>query len=560
VSTMRDHQTAAAPADLIVTGGRVETLDPASPVAEALAIRDGRLVAVGDRRTVETHRGPTTRVIDLRGGMAVPGFADAHVHPIHGGLAKSRCEFHGNIFKRSLDEYLAIVAAYAAANPGRPWILGGGWNMSDFPHGTPRREDLDRVVPDRPVFLPNRDGHSAWVNSRALELADVTRETPDPFDGRIERDPDGTPTGSLHDGAMDLVERLIPPTSPEESLEGLLAGQRFLHELGITAWQDAIVEPMDEASYRSLGTSGQLTGRVVGALWWDRHRGLEQIEDLVERRARGPAGRFQPTSVKIMQDGVIETFTSAVLEPYLGDDGLPTTNRGASMVDPALLGEAVQRLDSLGFQVHFHAIGERAVRECLDAVDVARRANGPSDHRHHISHIQVIHPDDVGRFAALDVVANAQPLWAVLEPQMEVLTIPYLGPERAAWQYPFASLLRSGARLAMGSDWPVSTPNPLIEIEHAVNRVGWIRRGETEPFLPHERLTLEQALAGFTVGTAFVNHTEGETGSIEIGKLADLAILDTDLFGPDPGPIGDARVLATIVEGVPVYEAPALAS
>ncbi len=557
---MNQRKAAAHPADLIVTGGRVETLDRAHPIAEALAIRDGRFVAIGDRQAVDVHRGPATRVIDLRGGMAVPGFADAHVHPIHGGLAKNRCEFHGNTFERSLEAYLAIVVAYAAANADRPWILGGGWNMADFAHGTPRREDLDRVVPDRPVFLPNRDGHSAWVNTRALELAGITRDTADPFDGRIERDPDGTPTGSLHDGAMDLVERLIPATTPEESIEGLRAGQRHLHELGITAWQDAIVEPADEAAYRAVGTSGELTGRVVGALWWDRHRGLEQIDELVERRGRGPAGRFLPTSVKIMQDGVIETFTGAVLEPYLGDDGLPTTNRGASMVDPALLGEAVKRLDGLGFQVHFHAIGERAVRECLDAVEVARSANGPSDHRHHISHLQIIHPDDVKRFAALDVVANAQPLWAINEPQMEVLTIPYLGPERAAWQYPFASLLRSGARLAMGSDWPVSTPNPLLEIEHAVTRVAWLRRGMKDPFMPAERLTLDEALAGFTTGTAFVNHSEDETGSIQLGKLADLAILDTDLFSPDAGPIGDARVLATIVGGVPVYEAGDLAS
>jgi predicted amidohydrolase YtcJ len=262
--------------------------------------------------------------------------------------------------------------------------------------------------------------------------------------------------------------------------------------------------------------------------------------------------------VKIMQDGVLETFTGAVLEPYLGRDGRPTTNRGPSMVDPALLAEAVTRLDEEGFQVHFHAIGERAVRECLDAVAVARRANGPSDHRHHISHIQVVHPDDIDRFAALDVTANAQALWAIHEIQLDELTIPFLGPERAGWQYPFGSLLRAGARLAMGSDWPVSSPNPLREMEHAVTRVAWLWRGQREPFLPLERLTLDQALAGFTTGSAFVNHTETETGSIEVGKLADLAILDRDLFAPDAGPIGDARVLATIVEGVPVYEADGL--
>ncbi len=548
------HTAVSEQADLIVTGGRVETRDPSRPLAEALAIRGGRFVALGDPRSVDALRGPGTRVIDLRGGMAVPGFGDAHVHPTHGGLAMNRCNLRSETYTRSHDEYLEIIGAYTTAHPDRPWILGGGWSMSDFPNGTPRREDLDRIVPDRPVYLPNRDGHSAWVNTRALEVAGATAESTDPYDGRIERDPDGTPTGSLHDGAMDLVKQHIPPTTVAEMTEALRAGQRYLHARGLTAWQDAIVEPADEVAYRELGASGELTARVVGALWWDRHRGLEQIDDLEERRALGSAGRFRPTSVKIMQDGVLETFIGALLEPYLGRDGRPTTNRGPSMVEPALLAEAVTRLDRKGFQVHFHAIGDRAVRECLDAVAAARRSNGPSDHRHHISHIQVIHPDDIARFAELEVTANAQALWAIHEGQMDELTIPFLGPERSGWQYPFRSLLRAGARLAMGSDWPVSSPDPLLEMEHAVTRIAWLDRAGKEPFLPGERLTLDQALAGFTTGTAFVNHSETETGSIEVGKLADLAILDRDLFAPDAGPIGDARVLATIVEGVVVYE------
>jgi predicted amidohydrolase YtcJ len=546
------------PADLILTGGHVYTADPADTRAEAVAVRGNRIVAVGAAQEVNVLRGRTTRVIDLRGRMTVPGFGDAHVHPMHGGLAMIRCELHSDGFGRSLNDYLGVIASYAAAHPDRHWILGSGWNMADFAGGTPRREDLDRVVPGRPVYLPNRDGHSAWVNTRALELAGVTADTPDPYDGRIERDPDGSPAGSLHDGAMDLVASIVPPTSLEEQVEGLRAGQRYMHAFGLTQWQDAIVEPGEEAAYRALGSTGELTARVVGALWWDRHRGLEQIDELIERRARGPVGRFRSTSVKIMQDGVLETYTGAMLEPYLGSDGLPTTNRGPSMVDPAVLNEAVTRLDREGFQVHFHAIGDRAVRECLDAVEAARTANGPSDHRHHIAHIQVIHPDDIPRFAALDVIANAQALWAIHEAQMDELTIPFLGPERSGWQYPFASLLRSGARLAMGSDWSVSSPNPLLEMEHAVTRVAYAWRGGREPFLPDERISLDAALAGFTSGTAFVNHLEHETGTIEVGKLADLAVLDRDLFDASAGPIGDARVVATFVDGVAVHETPSL--
>jgi predicted amidohydrolase YtcJ len=269
----------------------------------------------------------------------------------------------------------------------------------------------------------------------------------------------------------------------------------------------------------------------------------------------GSAGRLRANSVKIMQDGVLETFTGAMIDSYLGPDGRPTDNRGISFVDPVALREHVTRLDAAGLQVHFHAIGDRAVREALDAIEAARQANGPTDTRPHISHIQVIHPNDVPRFAALDVVANAQPLWACHETQMDTLTIPFLGSERSTWQYPFSSLLRSGARLAMGSDWGVSTPNPLLEIEVAVNRIYPESRDEAVPFLPEERLTLEDAVAAFTLGSAYVNHLDDVTGSIQVGKLADLAVIDRDLFAPDAGPIGDGRVLATFVEGQPVYEA-----
>ena len=259
-----------------------------------------------------------------------------------------------------------------------------------------------------------------------------------------------------------------------------------------------------------------------------------------------------------MQDGVLENGTGGLLEPYLDDDGRPTGNRGLSMIDPEALKAYVTQLDALGFQPHFHAIGDRAVREALDAVAAARRANGPTDTRPHIAHIQVIHPDDIGRFRELGVIANAQPYWACHEAQMDELTIPRLGAERTTWQYPFASLLAAGATLAMGSDWAVSTADPLLEMEVAVTRVADYHRGERPPFLPAERLDLMDALAAFTTGTAQVNHLEEEVGSIEVGKAADLVVLDRDLFDRGAGAIGEARVVATFIDGVPVHEAPAL--
>jgi Predicted metal-dependent hydrolase with the TIM-barrel fold len=548
--------TTERPADLVLTGGRIATVDAVRSWASALAVRDGRIVAVGPDSAVTAHIGPATRVVALRGRTVTPGFGDSHVHPLHGGLARLRCELHD---AHGLDSYLEIVATYARTNPDVPWIRGGGWSMDDFPGGVPSRADLDRVAPDRPVFLSSRDGHSAWVNTKALELAGITARTVDPADGRIEREPDGTPGGGLQEGAQALVDQFLPDTTNEELEAALALAQAYLHSLGITTWQDAIITPgTEERAYVALAGRGELTAKVVGALWWERGRGVEQIDEFVDRRAATAIGRYQPTSVKLMMDGVLENFTGTMLESYLDGSGKPTGNRGISMIDPAVLDVAVPRLDALGFQAHFHAIGDRAVREALDAVAAMRRANGPSDTRPHIAHIQVIHPDDVGRFRELGVVANAQPYWAVFEDQMDDLTIPFLGPERADWQYPFRSLLDAGAMLAMGSDWSVSTPDPMAEMEVAVNRVADYNRDGRAAFLPGQRIGLMDALAAFTIGSAYVNHQDRDTGSIEVGKAADLAVLDRDLFDRAAGPVGETRCIATFVDGVAVYEDPAL--
>ena len=531
-------------------------MDAARSWASGVAVRDGRLVAVGPDAIVAERIGPRTRVIELRGRTVTPGFQDAHVHPVHGGLAMLRCDLHADAQTGS---EIDVIEAYARSHPAEAWIRGGGWYMAAVEGGTPRREDLDRILPDRPAFLTSRDGHSAWVNTKALELAGLTASTPDPSDGRIERDADGTPSGTLQEGAMDLVTRLLPDDTPADLEEALRLGQRHLHGFGITAWQDAIVEPHnEERAYVALAARGELTGRVVGALWWEHHRGAEQIEELVERRRATAIGRYAPTSVKLMMDGVLENFTGAMLEPYLDGDGSPTDNRGLLQIDPEGLAGWVPALDALGFQPHFHAIGDRAIRASLDAVEAARRANGPSDTRPHIAHIQVIHPDDIPRFRTLDVAANAQPLWAAHDDQMDVLTIPFIG-ERWRWQYPFRSLRAAGAVLAMGSDWSVSSANPIWEMHIAVERQApaWYA-GDRGVLLPEERLDLIDALAAFTSGSAYVNHLDADTGTIEVGKFADLAVLDRDLFDRRAGEILDATVVGTFVEGVAVHETPEL--
>lgn len=542
-------------ADLLFAGGPVFTADTIRSQTTAVAVKDGRILAIGHDEVLELA-GPHTEVVDLRGRMLVPGFQDAHVHTVWGGLDMIRCDLAG---QSTAAGYLARLAEYASENPDREWILGGGWAMSAFPGGTPRAEDLDRVISDRPVFLPNRDGHGAWVNSRALELAGIDAGTPDPADGRIERDADGRPSGTLHEGAMTLVSRLLPPTSPEDYLRALLIGQEYLHSFGVTAWQDAILGDYGDAgdatpAYLAAAGSGKLTGRVVGALWWDRERGAEQIAELVARREHGRRGRFAATSVKIMQDGVAENFTAAMIDSYLDGCGHHTDNSGISFVDPAALRENVTELDRLGFQVHFHAIGDRSVRECLDAVQAAQERNGRNDNRHHIAHLQVVHPDDIPRFRKLGVTANMQSLWAALEPQMVDLTLPFLGEPRSSWQYPFGDLLRSGAVLASGSDWSVSTPNPLAAMHVAVNRLSapGESEGHYEVFLPEQRIDLASAITAYTAGSAYVNHLD-ETGVIGVGKLADLAVLDRDPFAVPAVEIGQTRVLQTFVEGQRVY-------
>jgi predicted amidohydrolase YtcJ len=550
------------PADLAFVNGAIWTVDAARTRAQAVAVRGGRIVAVGTDDEVRELLGAHTEVVDLAGRMLLPGFQDAHCHPPPGGLEMLLCNL-SDVHDRPA--YEAVIAAYAAANPDRPWIQGGGWNMSAFPRGAPTKDILDALVPDRPVALYSRDGHSVWVNSTALEIAGVDAGTADPPDGRIEREDGGSPAGTLHEGASDLVARHEPEPTRAEQEEGLRVAQAYLHSLGITAWQDAIVGGHYDTYdlYRSFAASGELTARVVAALWWDRHRGAEQIDGFEERRANGTVGRFRATSVKIMQDGIVENFTAGTLEPYLDGDGRPTDRRGLSQVDPEELKAAVTDLDGRGFQVHFHTIGERAVREALDAIEAALTRNGPSDHRHHLAHIQIVHPDDVPRFRRLDAVANGQPLWACLEAQMVELTLPFLGPERAAWQYPFGSLVRAGATLAFGSDWSVSSPDPLQEMHVAVNRrvrpededyTGGDRRAIEEVFLPEERIDLETAIAAFTMGSAYVNHLDDETGSVEVGKLADLTVLDRDLFAHPPEEISLATVDATFVEGERVFQ------
>lgn len=543
----------------VFRSGSVFTADAARSWATAVAVVDGRIAAVGGTAAVEPYLPSADEVVDLAGRALWPGFHDAHAHPVMGGVERLRCDLSG---LRTASAYADAVGRYTAAHPDREWVLGGGWSMEAFPGGRPDRAPLDAAAGAHPVYLPNRDHHSAWVNGRALEIAGIDASTPDPADGRIERAEDGSPTGLLHEGAMDLVAACTPETTQEEYDEGLREALRYLHGFGVVGWQDAWVRAHDAApslhgSYLRAQADGWLTARVTGALWWDRTCDLggiaAQVAGLVRRRAeaREAGSRYRAEHVKIMQDGVVETFTAALLEPYLDRCGHPTGNRGISFLDPDLLRAATAALDAEGFGVHFHALGDRAVRDVLDALEAVRRSSGSTGGRHQLAHLQVVDPADVPRFAALGAAANLQALWACHEPQMDELTIPFLGSPRAGQQYPFGDLHRAGATLVMGSDWPVSSPDPLAALHVAVNRTPPGEPG-VEPLLPEQALPLPVALAAYTAGSAWANGVDDRSGSITVGKDADLVVLDRNPFAAPMSELADARVVRAYVAGRPV--------
>ena len=499
--------------DLAIVGARVFTADERQPFADAIAVGQGRIVAVGNDTDILALADSGTRVLELSGETVLPGFQDAHLHFAESGLAQLRCDLYGT---STLDDHLEAVRRYAEAERATEWIDGGGWSMDDFGGRWPRREDLDLTVPDRPVYLDTRDGHSAWVNSRALELAGITRDTPDLPGGVIERDEGGGASGTLHETAMSLVSRLIPAPLPAEWARAIGNAQRQMHAFGITAVQEARIDRRLFEPYLATAHAGELTLRIEGCLQWRPDLGDEQLDELLEMRRLGTVGRLRLRGAKLFQDGVAENFTAAMLDCYRDASGALTSNAGFSLFEPTELDRVVKILDAHLFQVQVHTIGDRAVREALDAIECAVAANGPRDARHHLAHLQFVHPDDIPRFAALGVVGNVSPVWAVRSGYVEDLTLPFVSERAAALMYPFGSLQEAGARLAFGSDWSVSTPNPLLEIDVAVNRR---TPGTTEEqLLPRERLDLETALRTFTMGSAFAESPRRRHGVAHAGQ------------------------------------------
>ncbi len=533
-------------ADLILTNGAVYTMDAARSWAEAVAVADGKIVYVGDAAGAGRFRSESTRVVDLGGGTVLPAFQDSHIHLVSGGMDLSQCLLNELTTR---DEVFARIREYAARNPGTAWVVGRGWELPVFPAANPSKQDLDHLVPDRPACMTAADGHSAWVNSRALALAGITRATPDPKYGRIERDPKTSePSGTLREGAAGMVERLIPEPTAEEYLEGLRKGMALANRLGITSIIDASVDDKILEAYCELDRRNELTVRVLACLEVDPEKDVAQIPSLIEKR-RTSQGRFlKATAAKIFADGVMESGTAALLEPYLNRPG----DRGPTDLEQDLFNRLAVALDKEGFQIHVHAIGDRAVRMTLDALEAARLANGPRDARHHIAHLELIDPADIVRFRPLGVAANFQALWAWPDSYITDLTLPVLGPARSRWLYPIGSVARTGAVIAGGSDWPVSSMNPLEAVQVGVTRSRPDDEGGA-PWIPDERVDLATMLAAYTISGAFLSREEDVRGSIEPGKLADLVLLDRNPFDGPPVRIHTAKVLKTFLNGVEIY-------
>ena len=532
------------PADTVFRNGAVYTVDAVRSWAAAVAVRAGRIVYVGPDAGVAAWIGPQTHVIDLNGKMLLPGFHDSHVHLVGGGIEMAECDING---MTDVEEILDALRLYGRKHPDKKWLLGGGWPLT-LDGGNPRKEVLDKIVSDRPVLLDAFDGHSSWANSKALEMAGITKETPDPPRGRIERDPKtGEPTGTLRESATSMVRKKIPPYTQEENVAGLRRGLEMANRLGITSVQEAAVKESHLNAFAALDQSDELTVRTVGALRIDPEKNASQLAQFVEWRTKFRSKRFRATAAKIFLDGVIESRTAAMLEPYLGGD-----ERGWLNLEPEVLKPLAAELDRLGFQIHIHAIGDRAIQASFDALEFARDRNGSRDSRHHLAHIQLFDPPDIARFRRLGVVANFQPLWARPDDYIVKMTEPILGPERSRWLYPIRSVAETGAVIVGGSDWSVTSMNPLDAIQVAVTRRD-LQEGPGPAWIPDETVDLSLMLAAYTINGAYVNFQETETGSIEVGKAADLIVLDRNLFDIPKHEIHRAKVLLTLLEGKEVY-------
>lgn len=552
LSVFAGAESGSPPADLIVTNARVYTVNPQQKWAEAIAVRGDKIVAVGDRKQIEILGGPQTRVIDGGHRLLLPGFVDCHIHFMDGSLGLTRVDLND---AGTVAEIQKRVKTYAEAHPDEPWIQGMGWTYPTFgPGALPNKKILDDAVPDRPVYLVAFDGHSSWANSKALALAGIDRNTPDPPNGKIVRDENGEATGALKEAAGDLVARKTPAPTRAERLDALRKGIREANRVGLvrvhSAGQD--FEYLD--LYDDLRKSGELSLRFYVAYFLDppglTPKSVALIED-ARRRYRPSDDWIATGAVKTMLDGVVEAHTAAMLEPYSDDP----KQSGKLFWDPEKFRANIADLDARGLQIFTHAIGDKAVRLALDAYQNAAEVNKTTDARPRIEHIETISAADIDRFGKLGVIASMQPLHSYPDDDTLNIWARNIGPERASRPWVWNSIQDKGGVLAFGSDWPVVTLNPWKGVQTAVTR----QTSEGNPpggFVPRQRLSLEDAIRAYTLGAAFAGRREKTEGSLEAGKLADFILLDQDLLKIEPSQIDKTEVLFTVVGGKIVYQSP----
>jgi predicted amidohydrolase YtcJ len=515
-------------------------------VTDALLVVDGAVQAMGEQ--VRAHASGAEDV-DLGGGFLMPSFGDGHAHPLPGGLEAVGPQVRPC---KSVDEIVDAVRKFADEHPDDQWIVGASYESSLAPGGLFDARWLDAAVPDRPVVLRAWDYHTVWCNSVALDRAGITADTPDPVLGEIPRREDGSALGTLREwGAVDLVYRVVPERDATTRIGALGTAAGYYLARGVTWVQDAWVEPGDVDTYIEAARQDGLGVRFNLGLYADPRRFDSQLEGFADARRRVEelgSPLLTAQTVKFFADGVIENETGALLAPYCGS----LHNHGMQVWED--LAGAACAVDELGFQIHIHAIGDAAVRQALDAIEHVVATNGPRDRRPVIAHAQLVDDADLGRFAQLGVISNMQPLWAQLDPLMVELTVPRLGPERTEKQYRMRSLVESGAPLAFGSDWPVSSGAPLDGIAVAVSR----RTADGDPeggWTPQEILPIERALGAYTAGVAHQAFAEGQWGEIMPGASADLVWLESDPRTTPPLEIPAIRVRATYLTGRPVYSA-----
>jgi hypothetical protein len=541
-----------APADILIVHAKVYTLDPQKPWAQAIAIRRGKIQAVGRDEEVERYRGIGTKRIDAGGKLVLPGFTDCHIHFLDGSLNLGRADLEGAKDPAEIQERLR---AYAAKHPDDAWILGHGWNYAMFGQEIlPHKKYLDGLFPERPVFLDGYDGHTYWANSKAMFLAGIGKETPNPPNGEIVHDPQtGEPTGALKESAGELVEKVIPKPDRVAKLRALRSGLKWANQNGLTRVHSAGQDFPELDLFDELRQEKQLSVRFYIAYFQDPPELRKQdIEVMEAARKKYHDEWIDVGTVKFMLDGVVESHTAAFLEPYSDD---PSAN-GPLFWDPAKYQSAVAEMDKRGFQIFTHAIGDKAIRTAFDAYEFTEKKNHDKNRRPRIEHIEDINSADIPRFGGLGVIASMQPLHSYPDNDTLDVWARNVGPERASRAWVWKSISEAGGRLAFGSDWPVVTLNPWQGIQTAVTRQT-VEGTPKEGFVPSQRLSVAQAVEGYTLGAAYAGRREKTEGSLMVDKVADVIMVDRNIFEIDPHTIGGTKVVTTIVGGKIVYEADA---